>query len=64
MRAITTLRLRENDVELFHEALRFYGYQTGASFLRVCAYLLIESRRQNLRLINPLSFRTKTPKKS
>jgi hypothetical protein len=60
MRAISTLRLADEDVEAFLAALDHYGYEHAAVFLRACAYALIESRRKDANLVSPIAFQKAT----
>jgi hypothetical protein len=57
MRAVSTLRLSERERELFLAALKAYGYEDGASFLRAAARALIAHHRAGDSLEPLISFR-------
>jgi len=56
MRSVATLKLPEEEVEVFQAALRRYGFERGAHFLRACAHALMEHDHKGERLISPLEF--------
>ena len=56
MRAVSTLRLSEAERQLFLAALRHYGYEDGASFLRAAARALIAHHRHKDQLEPVLNF--------
>jgi hypothetical protein len=58
MRAVSTLRLSDKERELFLAALKAYGYEDGASFLRAAARALIVAHQHHQKLELPaLEFR-------
>jgi len=56
MRSLGTLKLPEEDVNDFQEALRAYGFDSSAGFLRRCAYALIRHNKSGDKLLQPTSF--------
>ena len=56
MQVSGTLKLPEEDVNDFQEALRAYGFDTSAGFLRRCAYALIRHNKGGDKLLQPTSF--------
>jgi len=56
MRSLGTLKLREEDVNDFQEALQTYGFETAGLFLRRCAYALIKHNKEGDKLLQPTSF--------
>jgi hypothetical protein len=56
MRAISTLRLSDKERERFLAALKYYGYENAAAFLRAAAQALIVAHHHKERLGPALSF--------
>jgi hypothetical protein len=58
MRAVSTLRLTDKERELFLVALKAYGYENAAVFLRAAAQALIVAHQHHQKLELPgLSFK-------
>lgn len=58
MRNAGQLKLPEQDVRRFNEAIQAFGFEKASIFLRRCAYAIIRRHESGEELATPLDFKT------
>jgi hypothetical protein len=57
-RSLGLLRLPETEAADFQLALKKFGFESAAAFMRACAHTLIRHDKDADRLLTPLAFQT------